>query len=79
MNMTLNDLKLMNDTLINYYSDGKTKDEKRKLKHTIIKEVLNTERCFEKITKEEAIKILRDIGIAEDKLEIVYQEIIHSF
>lgn len=75
--MTLNDLKLMNDTLINYYSDGKTKDEKKKLKHNIIKEVLNTERCFEKITKEEAIKILRDIGITEDKLEIIYQEIIH--
>lgn len=76
--MTLNNLKLMNDTLINYYSDDKTRDEKKKLKHNIIKQVLNTERCFEKITKEEAIKILRDIGIAEDKLEIIYQEIIHN-
>lgn len=74
--MTLNDLKLMNDTLINYYSDNKTKNEKKKLKHNIIKEVLNTERCFEKITKDEAIQILRDIGIAEDKLEIIYQNII---
>lgn len=75
--MTLDNLKLMNDTLINYYSDGKTKDDKKKLKHNIIKKFLNTERCFEKITKEELIKILRDIGIAEDKLEIIYQEIMY--
>lgn len=71
---TLNDLKLMNDTLINYYSDDRRKDEKKILKHNIIKQVLNTERIFEKITKEEAIKILKDLGISEDKLEDVYRE-----
>lgn len=76
--MTLNDIKLMNDTLINYYSSDKTKDEKKVLKHSIIKEVLNTERCFEKITKEEAIKILKDLGISEDKLESIYKEILQN-
>lgn len=75
---TLNDLKLLNDTLINYYSNDKNKDEKKILKHSIIKEVLNTERCFEKITKEEAINILKDLGISEDKLEVTYQDVLES-
>lgn len=73
--MTLSDLKLMNDTLITYYSDDRRKDEKKVLKHSIIKQVLNTERIFEKITREEAIKILRDLEISEDKLEDVYREV----
>ncbi len=34
------------------------------------------EKCFEKISKVEAIKILRDIGITEDKLQMTYEEII---
>ncbi len=75
---TLNYLKLINDTLINYYSDSQNKDEKKILKHNIIKEVLNIERCFEKITKEEAIGILKDLGISKDKLENVYQEVLQS-
>lgn len=75
---TLNDLKIMNDTLINYYSDERRKDEKKVLKHNIIKQVLNTERCFEKITKEEAINILKDLGISEDKLETIYNEVIQN-
>lgn len=75
---TLNDLKLMNDTLITYYSDDRRKDEKKILKHNIIKQVLNTERIFEKITKEEAIKILKDLGISEDKLDDVYREVIQN-
>ena len=73
--MTLSDLKLMNDTLITYYSDDRRKKEKKVLKHSIIKQVLNTERIFEKITREEAIKILRDLEISEDKLEDVYREV----
>lgn len=76
--ITLDDLKLMNDTLINYYSKGESKDDKKKLKHSIIKEVLNLEKCFEIISRDEAIKILRDIGIAEDKLQMTYEEIIQS-
>lgn len=75
---TLNDLKLMNDTLITYYSDDRRKDEKKILKHNIIKQVLNTERIFEKITKEEAIKILKDLGISEDRLDEVYGEVIQN-
>ncbi len=76
--ITLNDLRLMNDTLINYYSDYKPKDEKKILKYSIIKEVLKIDKCFEKITKEEAIKILKDIGIAENKLELTYQEVLRN-
>ena len=76
--ITLNDLKLMNDTLINYYSDDKTKDEKKILKHRVIKEILNIERCFEKITKDETIKILKDLGVSEDKLEDVYKDLLRN-
>ena len=73
---TLEDLKLMNDTLINYYNDYESTNEKKILKHKIIQEVLNIENCFNKITKNEALALLKDLGITASQIEIVYSQII---
>lgn len=74
--ITINDLRLMNDTLINYYKDYEPQNEKKLLKHRIIQEILKTEKCFNKISKEDAIKILKDIGISESNIDSTYNDII---
>lgn len=74
--ITLNDIKLMNDALINYCRDYKPDDEKKLLKHMIIQTILEDENCFKKMPKEEAVKILEDIGIIESEIESAYNDII---
>lgn len=74
--ITIKDLRLMNDTLINYYKDYEPRNEKKLLKHRIIQEILKTEKCFNKMSKEDTIKILKDIGISESNIESTYKEII---
>ncbi len=74
--ITINDLRLMNDTLINYYKDYEPQNEKKLLKHRIIQEILKTEKCFNKMSKEDAKKILKDIGISESNIDSTYNNII---
>lgn len=74
--ITINDLRLMNDTLINYYKDYEPQNEKKLLKHRIIQEVLKNEKCFNKMSKEDAKKILKDIGISESNIDSTYNNII---
>lgn len=74
--ITINDLRLMNDTLINYYKDYEPQNEKKLLKHRIIREILKTEKCFNKMSKEDAIKILKDIGISDSNMDSTYNDII---
>lgn len=74
--ITINDLRLMNDTLINYYKDYEPQNEKKLLKHRIIQEILKTEKCFNKMSKEDAKKILKDIGISESNIDSTYNDII---
>lgn len=72
---TINDLKIMNDTLINYYKDYEPQNEKKLLKHRVIREILRNQDCFNIISREDAIRILRDIGISEPNIDMVYKEI----
>lgn len=74
--ITINDLRLMNDTLINYYKEYEPQNEKKLLKHRIIQEILKTEKCFNKMSKEDAMKILKDIGISENNIDSTYNDII---
>lgn len=71
----INDLKMMNDTKINYYMEYEPQNEKKLLKHRIIKEVLKIDNCFLNMKKEEVIQILKDIGIEENKINLVYSNI----
>jgi hypothetical protein len=77
--ITLNDIRIMNDTLVNYYKDFKPEDEKKLLKHRIIQEILKIDNCFNKISKEEAIKLLSDIGITESEIEATYNDLVNNF
>lgn len=73
--ITIDDLKIMNDTLINYYNDYEPQNEKKILKHRIIQALLNEKKCFDKISKEDAIKILKDIGVSDQNIETTYENI----
>lgn len=74
--ITIKDLRIMNDTLINYYKDYESQNKKKLLKHRIIQEVLKNEDCFNKMSKEDAIKILEDIGVSKANIESTYKDII---
>ncbi len=74
----LNDLKMMNDIKINYYAEYEPQNEKKLLKHRIIKEVLKIDNCFLNMKKEEAVQILKDIGIEENKINLVYNNIVRG-
>lgn len=72
------DLKLMNDVLITYYQEENPKNEKKILKHQIIKQILEIENCFQKISEIEAKNILKDIGVKEEKIDCVYNNILKN-
>ncbi len=65
-------LKLRVNKLIEENKDNKEKLEKYKL----IKEILNKDDCFLNMSIEYAYAILRDLGVAEEKLKSIYLELI---
>lgn len=68
----INVLKLRVNKLIEENKDNKEKLKKYKL----IKEILNKDDCFLNMSIEYAYAILRDLGVAEEKLKSVYLELI---
>lgn len=70
--MQLKDIKLMNDTMIKYLSSlGKSTQ-----RNEIIKNILEDDKCFEKISKDDAYMILKDIGVSEEKIESIYLNLV---
>ena len=68
----IDELRLMNETTI-LQLDKRGIDSKR---NEIIKLILNDEKCFSKMKKNEAYDVLEDIGISKDRLRKVYQKLI---
>ena len=68
----IDELRLMNETTI-LQLDKRGIDSKR---NEIIKLILNDEKCFSKMNKNEAYDVLEDIGISKDRLRKVYQKLI---
>lgn len=66
------ELKIMNDSKILYLR----KIGKSSKKNELISIILDDETCFSKMKKEEAYKILEDIGIKKEKLEITYSKLL---
>lgn len=64
----IKDLRLMNDTMITYLTKLGA-DTKR---NEIIKKILEDDKCFFRMTKEDAYEILKDIGVSEEKIEEIY-------
>ena len=69
--ITIRDLKVMNEAMIEYLA-SKEKDNRR---NVIIDDILADETCFFKIDKQNALEILADIGVGESKLETIYSEL----
>lgn len=70
----LNEVKIMNDTMILYL---------RKLgmsykRNEIIKKILEDEACFFKMNKKDAYVILNDVGIQNENIDNVYSKLTSS-
>jgi hypothetical protein len=65
-------LKMINERLIDANKDNPQELQK----FLLIKEILNQENCFLKMSIEYAYSILRDLQIPEDNLKEVYLELI---
>lgn len=69
---SIQEIKLMNESMI-LYLRKLGKDSKR---NEIISKILEDETCFFKIDKKNAYIILEDIGIAKDKVDSMYLNLI---
>lgn len=68
----LKNLMIMNEATIIYKKElGEDSNENKK-----IKEMLEDEACFFKLDKNIAFKVIEKIGIAKEKVEEVYNEVI---
>ena len=69
--MMLEKLRLIKNKLLEI-----RRDENDKVKHQLIKKILNDDKCFFKMGIEQAYAILRDLDFSEDELKGVYSELI---
>lgn len=70
----LNELRIMNDTMIQYLK----KIGMNCSRYELIKKILSDDACFFKIDKEDAYIILEDIGIENNQIEETYSKLISS-
>ncbi len=70
--MKIEDIRLINDSMIKYLeSIGKSTE-----RNEIIKHILEDNKCFQKLTKEDAYIILKDIGVSDEKIDVVYLNLV---
>ena len=70
--MTVKQLRLMNDSMILYLKKiGKSIE-----RNEIVGKILEDDTCFFKMKQDDACLILEDIGIAKDKINLIYSELI---
>ena len=70
----LSELRLINDSNIIYLK----KINRNYKRNEIIKNILNDETCFFKMNKDDAYMILQDIGILDNQIDNIYQNLISS-
>lgn len=70
----LNEVKIMNDTMILYLKKLGMSYERNE----IIRKILEDEACFLKMEKEDAYIILNDIGIQNENIDNVYSNLISN-
>lgn len=72
--MELKEIRLMNESMIKYLeSIGKNAQ-----RNIIIKNILVDEKCFQKLDKEDAYMILKDIGISSEKIDYIYLNLVSN-
>lgn len=69
--MMLEKLRLINNKFLEFQTD-----ENELKKHQLIKKVLNDDKCFFKMSVEQAYAILRDLDFSEEELKGIYSELI---
>lgn len=69
--MMLEKLRHINDKFLKVKTDN---DELKK--HQLIKKILNDDKCFFKMSVEQAYAILRDLDFSEEELKGIYSELI---
>lgn len=69
--MMLEKLRLINNKFLEIQTD-----ENELKKHQLIKKVLNDDKCFFKMSVEQAYAILRDLDFSEEELKGIYSELI---
>ncbi len=72
--MDLKDLKIMNNVKLDYLKQNGLTGKRNE----IINEILEDEACFFKLEEENAMIVLKEIGIEQDCLKNVYKELISS-
>lgn len=70
----LNEVKIMNDTMILYLKKLGMSYERNE----IIRKILEDESCFFKMKKEDAYIILKDIGIQNENIDNIYSNLISN-
>ena len=72
--MELKEIRLMNESMIkSLESIGKNAQ-----RNIIIKNILEDEKCFQKLDKEDAYMILKDIGISSEKIDYIYLNLVSN-
>ena len=72
--MELKEIRLMNESMIKYLeSIGKNAQ-----RNIIIKNILEDEKCFQKLDKEDDYMILKDIGISSEKIDYIYLNLVSN-
>lgn len=70
--MKLEDIKLMNFSMIKYLkSIGKSTE-----RNEIITHILEDNEFLKKLSKEDVYIILKDVGVSDEKLETVYSNLV---
>ena len=69
--MMLEKLRHINDKFLEIKTDN---DELKK--HQLIRKILNDDKCFFKMSVEQAYAILRDLDFSEEELKEIYSELI---
>ena len=70
----LNELKIINDSTIVYLK----KLNRNYKRNKIIKHILDDDACFFKMNKNEAYIILQNIGISNEQIDSIYENLISS-
>lgn len=70
----LEKLRLINSKLL----ELKANDEVNFKKYALIDKILSDDKCFFKMSIEQAYAILRDLGIEEENLKAIYMELIDA-
>lgn len=72
--MQLKEIRLMNESMIKYLESlGKSAQ-----RNIIIKNILDDEKCFQKLEKEDSYMILKDVGISAEKIDYIYLNLVSN-